>query len=191
LTGAAPQGERSGGGSSTAVAAGFCEAVRLKKDSDLLGRARRRLTSPERQKALQILDEGMADGARAHELAVLLGVGLTTLQRWPRQFADASEGVDRHKGSHSHVAHRPSEGQRQQIVPILENRALHLGLERSFYQVFHAHGQNHYRGLARPPIRQGSTYLASVNCRQERSLQVLGKEWAYAMAIQNSQERDH
>jgi putative transposase len=35
---------------------------------------------------LEILDEGMANGARARELAMLLGVGLTTLQRWRRQF---------------------------------------------------------------------------------------------------------
>jgi putative transposase len=61
---------------------------------------------------LQILDERMADGARAHELAVLLGVGLTTLQRWRRQFAGAGDGVDRRKGSHRHVAHRLSEEER-------------------------------------------------------------------------------
>ncbi len=46
------------------------------------------MTSPDdRKKALQILDEGMAAGARAQELALLLGVGLSTLQRWRRQFA--------------------------------------------------------------------------------------------------------
>jgi len=31
---------------------------------------------------LQILDEGIADGARGRELALLLGVGLTKLQCW-------------------------------------------------------------------------------------------------------------
>ncbi|WP_315858063.1 helix-turn-helix domain-containing protein [Cyanobium sp. HWJ4-Hawea] len=46
------------------------------------------MTSPgDRQKALQILDEGIADGARARAVADLHGVGLTTLQRWRRQFA--------------------------------------------------------------------------------------------------------
>ena len=65
------------------------------------------MTSPDdRQKALQILDEGVADGARASELALLLGVGLTTLQRWRRQFAGDGDGVDRRKGSCRHVAHR-------------------------------------------------------------------------------------
>jgi len=55
------------------------------------------------QKALQNLDEGMADGARASELARLLGVGLTTLQRWRRRFAVDGDGVDRRKSSHRHV----------------------------------------------------------------------------------------
>jgi len=127
------------------------------------------LTSPDdRRKALQILDEGMADGASGRQLALLLGVGLTTLQRWRRQFAGDEDGVDRRKGSHRHVAHRLSEEERQrilltcnepefaalppgQIVPVLADRGLFIGSERSFYRVLHAHGQAHRRGRARPP----------------------------------------
>jgi transposase len=110
----------------------------------------------------------MADGARAHELAVLLGVGLTTLQRWRRQFAGDGGGVDRRKGSQRNVAHRLSAEERQrilltcnepefaalppgQIVPILADRGRYIGSERSFYRVLHAHGQAHRRGRARPP----------------------------------------
>ena len=148
-----------------------------KKDPGLLGRGRGRLTSPvDRQKALQILDEGIAVGTRACELALLLGVGLTTLQRWRRQFAGDGDGVDRRKGSHRHVAHRLSEEERQrilltcnepefaalppgQIVPVLADRGRYnscgedcvYGSERSFYRVLHAHGQAHRRGRARPP----------------------------------------
>ena len=63
------------------------------------------MTSPnDRRKALEILDEGMANGARASKLARLLGVGLTTLQRWRRQFVGDGDGVDRRKGSRRHVA---------------------------------------------------------------------------------------
>ena len=110
----------------------------------------------------------MANGARARELPLLLGVGLTTLQRWRRQFAGDGDGVDRRKGSHRHVAHRLSEEERQrilltcnelefaahppgQIVPVLADRGLYIGSERSFYRVLHAHGQVHRRGRARPP----------------------------------------
>jgi len=114
------------------------------------------------------LEEGIADGARAHELALLLGVGLTTLQRWRRQFAGDGDGRDRRKGSHRWVSHRLTEEERQrilltcnqpefaalppgQIVSVLADRGLYIGSERSFYRVLHAHGQAHRRGRARPP----------------------------------------
>jgi transposase InsO family protein len=101
-------------------------------------------------------------------VAALLGVGLTTLQRWRRAFAGDGDGVDRRKGSQRHVAHRLSEEERQrilltcnepefaalppgQIVPVLADRGLFIGSERSFYRVLHAHGQAHRRGRARPP----------------------------------------
>ena len=81
-----------------------------------------------------------------------MGIGLTTLQRWRRQFAGARDVVDRRKGSHRYVAHRLSEEERQrilltcnepefaalppgQIVPILADQGLFIGSERSFYRV--------------------------------------------------------
>ena len=73
-------------------------------------------TPEDRRKALQIVDEGIADGARAVELAKLLGVSLTTLQRWRRQFVGDGNGVDGRKGSHRLVAHRLSEEERQRIL---------------------------------------------------------------------------
>ena len=127
------------------------------------------MTSPEdRRKALEILDAGMAAGARACKLAELLGVALTTLQRWRRQFAGDGDGLDRRKGSPRLVAHRLTDEERQrilltcnqpefaalppgQIVPVLADRGLYIGSERSFYRVLHAHGQAHRRGRARPP----------------------------------------
>jgi len=127
------------------------------------------LTAPaDRRKALEILDAAVAAGARAHKVAELLDVGLTTLQRWRRQFAGVGDGLDRRKGSHRLVSHRLSDEERQrilltcnepefaalppgQIVPILADRGLFIGSERSFYRVLHAHSQVHRRGRARPP----------------------------------------
>ena len=127
------------------------------------------MTSPEdRQRALEILEAGRAAGARVQTLAALLGVGLSTLQRWRRQFAGDGDGVDRRKGSHRVISHRLTEEERQrilltcnqpefaalppgQIVPILADQSLYIGSERSFYRVLHAHGQAHRRGRARPP----------------------------------------
>jgi len=62
------------------------------------------------------MDEGIAAGARARQLALLLGIGLTPLQRWRRQFAGGGDAGDRRKGSHRHVAHRLSEEERQRIL---------------------------------------------------------------------------
>ena len=92
------------------------------------------------------MDEGIAAGARARQLALLLGIGLTTLQRWRRQFAGDGGGVDCRKGSHRNVSHRLSAEERQrilltcnepefaalppgQIVPILADRGLFIGSE--------------------------------------------------------------
>jgi len=47
---------------------------------------------------LHILAEGIAAGARASELAKLMGVGLTTLQRWRREFKADGNGVDPLRG---------------------------------------------------------------------------------------------
>ena len=122
----------------------------------------------DRRKALEIFDAGMAAGARAQELAALLSVGLTTLQRWRRQFAGNGDGLDRRKGSHRQVSHRLTEEERQrilltcnqpefsalppgQIVPALADQGVYIGSERSFYRVLHDHGQAHHRGRARPP----------------------------------------
>ena len=122
----------------------------------------------DRRKALEILDAAVAAGARAHKVAELLDVGLTTLQRWRRQFAGVGDGSDRRKGSHRLVSHRLSEEERQrilltcnqpefaalppgQIVPILADRGLYIGSERSFYRVLNDNSQVHRRGQAKPP----------------------------------------
>ena len=98
----------------------------------------------------------------------MLAVGLTTLQRWRLQFVGDGDGLDRRKGSHRQVSHRLTEEERQrilltcnqpefsalppgQIVPVLADRGLYIGSERSFYRVLHANGQAHRRGRARPP----------------------------------------
>ena len=62
-----------------------CASIKIKSS---WGEGKAGLTSLEdRRKALEIPDAGMAASARACKLAELLGVGLTTLQRWRHQFA--------------------------------------------------------------------------------------------------------
>jgi len=95
-------------------------------------------------------------------------VGLSTLQRWRRQFAGDGDGLDGRKGSPRQVSHRLTEEEKQrildtcnqkdyaalppgQIVPILADQGLYIGSERSFYRVLHEHDQAHRRGRAKPP----------------------------------------
>jgi len=61
---------------------------------------------------LVVGDAAVAAGARAREVAALLDVGLTTVQRWRRQFAGVGDGLDRRKGSRRLVSHRLSEEER-------------------------------------------------------------------------------
>lgn len=128
-----------------------------------------RLTSPpDRQKALQILAEGIAAGARAVVLAKLMGVGLTTLHRWRREFKAAGDCIDCRKGSSRHLSHLLSAEECQrifltcndpkyaslppgQIVPDLADQGIYIGSERCFCRLLHAHGQLHRRGRARLP----------------------------------------
>ena len=119
------------------------------------------MTAPaDRRKALEISDAAVAAGARAPAVADLLEMGLATLQRWRRQFAGIGDGLDRRKDSHRLVSHRLSDEECQrilltcnqpefaallpgQIVPILADRGMYIGSERSFYWVLHAHSQVH------------------------------------------------
>ena len=119
----------------------------------------------DRRRALEILDGAVCAGARAREVAALLGVRLTTLQRWRRQFADDGDSVVQSKGSCHHVAQHLREQERQrillttnepeftaappeQIMPVLANRRLYKSMGEdyvygsilSFYRVLHAHG---------------------------------------------------
>jgi len=75
------------------------------------------LTSPaDRRKALEVLDGAVAAGARAREVAALLGVGLTTLQRWRHLSAGDGDGMDGRQGSPRLVSHRLTDEERQRIL---------------------------------------------------------------------------
>lgn len=147
-----------------------------KKDSGLMGKGRGGWTAAEdRRMTIEILDAAVQAGPLSCEMAALLGVGPTTLQRWRRQFAGAGDGVDRRNSSHRLVSRRLTDEERQrilltcnqpefaalppgQVVPAIADRGLYnsfgedffYGSESSFYRVLHAHGQAHCRGRARP-----------------------------------------
>jgi transposase len=69
-------------------------------------------------------------------VAALLGVGLTTLQRWRRQFAGDGDGLDGRKGSHRLVSHRLTDEERQRILLTCNQGLLKKSnrLRRSLFQ---------------------------------------------------------
>ena len=89
-----------------------------------------------------------------------------------------SDGVGRRKGSHRQVALRQSEEKRQRIlitcneqefaalppghiVPLLADRSLYIGSERSFYRILHAHGPAQRLGPSRPPQDHRAVHYCS------------------------------
>ncbi len=135
----------------------------------LLFGGRGRLTRAlNRRKAIELISEANAAGARLVSACGEIGICLRTLKRWRKDLIGDRDGKDRRKGSDRHVAHRLSEEKRQrilltcnqpqyaalppgQIVPALADHGLYIGSESSFYRVLHQAGQCHRRGLARLP----------------------------------------
>jgi len=135
----------------------------------LLFGGRGRLTRAlNRRKAIELIDEAKATGARLVRACSLIGICLRTLKRWRKAFLGDGDGVDRRKGSARLVSHGLSEEERQrilltcnqpeyaalppgQIVPALADQGLFIGSESSFYRVLHQAGQCHRRGRARLP----------------------------------------
>ena len=117
---------------------------------------------------VELIGEANAADAGLVSACREIGICLRTLKRWGKSLVGDGDGKDDRKGSPRLVSHRLSDEERQrilltcnqpefaalppgQIVPILADRGLYIGSERSFYRVLHAHGQAHRRGRARPP----------------------------------------
>ncbi len=96
-----------------------------------------------------------------------LGISLSTIKRWLRDFGGDGDGEDRRNGSPRLDSHRLSEEEHQrillicnqpeyaslppgQIVPALADQGLYVGSESSFYRVLHQVGQCQRRGWVRP-----------------------------------------
>ena len=109
MKGASAQGEGHGGDGGIAGAA--------KKVGCLLFGGRGRLTRAlNRRKAIELIDEAKATGARLVRACSVIGICLRTLKRWRKAFGGDGDGMDRRKGSPSAIAHRLSEEERQRIM---------------------------------------------------------------------------
>ncbi len=135
------------------------------------------ISTPDRQKAVALIDEARSAGARLEPACGVLGITARTYQRWT---ADGGVSADRRpeavrplpshalKPEERHeivrVCNEPGHAclPPGQIVPKLADEGRYLASESSFYRVLRHEGQQHHRGRARKPApsRPPTTHCA-------------------------------
>lgn len=136
------------------------------------------ISAPDRQHAVELIDEARAAGARLGPACRVLGLTARTYQRWTR---NDGVGADRRpQACRPRPAHALNAEQRQevlaicnqpehaalppgQIVPRLADRGRYVASESTFYRVLRAEGQQHHRGRSKKPASAGAptTHCAS------------------------------
>jgi len=124
------------------------------------------ISTPDRHKAVELIDEARAAGARLRPACRVLGITARTYQRWTM---DGSVRADRRpEAVRPMPSHALSDEDRQaivavcnqpehasmppgQIVPKLADEGRYLASESTFYRVLSAEDQQHHRGRAKPP----------------------------------------
>ncbi|MFN9628737.1 MAG: IS3 family transposase [Cyanobacteriota bacterium] len=122
----------------------------------------------DRERALQLLEEGQRKGAPAGAIADLLGICVRSLRRWGQACAAHGFSKDGRKGSPRQVRHRFSHEERKrlietvnnprfadlhpaQIVAILAEEKDYVGSESTIYRIMRQEGLLNHRGRSRPP----------------------------------------
>jgi len=136
------------------------------------------ISAPDRQKAVELIDEARAAGARLKPACNVLGITARTYQRWTK--GGQVRADRRPEACRPRPAHALDEQERQdvldvcnapehaslppgQIVPKLADEGRYVASESTFYRVLRAEDQQHHRGRARKPTpgRPPTTHCAS------------------------------
>jgi transposase InsO family protein len=130
-----------------------------------MGGSRGRLVTPgDRKKAVELVQEAYANGARKRKACELLEVSVRTLERWESE----GEGtVDQRKGADRKVGNKLSKEERSlilntinsveyrdlppcQIVPRLADKGIYIASESTIYRILREAKQLAHRGLIKP-----------------------------------------
>ena len=120
-----------------------------------------------KQRAITLIDEAVAAGARLHQACAVLDLNVRTHRRWRSQ----TQLQDARQGAAKTCAHTLSPQERQaivqvcntpehrhlppsQIVPRLAEQGIYLASESSFYRVLKDNGQQQHRGRAQAPRKR-------------------------------------
>jgi len=125
---------------------------------------------PDRQMAMDLIEEAVRAGARRFKACEVLEIDVRTLQRWNKALAEEKRLVDQRKAAASVriPANKLSHEEREtilsvcskpefqslppsQIVPRLADRGEYVASESSFYRVLHEAKQVQRRGRAQTP----------------------------------------
>jgi hypothetical protein len=127
------------------------------------------ISTPHRQTATLLIEEAVTAGARRAKACSALEISDRTLRRWTK---DGQLHADqRPLAPRPEPANKLSTAERaavlslcnstefsslppSQIVPKLADQGQYLASESSFYRILRAHGQQHHRGRAKPPVRR-------------------------------------
>ena len=124
------------------------------------------ISTPDRRRAVSLIDEARAAGARLKPSCGVLGITARTYQRWTQGGAVRADG--RPAAVRPAPSHALTEDERQavletslqpdyadlppgQIVPRLADQGVYLASESTFYRVLRAHDLQHHRGRAKAP----------------------------------------
>jgi transposase InsO family protein len=127
------------------------------------------IAEADRQRAIELIDEAVAAGARCHRACAILEMDVRTLQRWKRALKRAVAGDQRKVAAQARTpANALTAAEREeivrvcntpeyrslppsQIVPRLADDARYIASESSFYRVLRDAEQVNRRGAAEQP----------------------------------------
>jgi len=125
------------------------------------------ISTPDRVKAIELIDEAVTSGARRVKACEELGISDRTHRRWTSAEDNVRKDA-RPDAQHDAPANKLSAQERQaildvcnepefahlppgQIVPILADRGVYIGSESTFYRVLHEAELQHHRGRSKAP----------------------------------------
>ena len=140
------------------------------------------ISVPDRQRAVELIDEATAAAARRFQACAELRISERTDRRWT---VEGVVRVDQRPGAlRPTPRNKLSDQERQavldvchceefaslppsQIVPRLADQGRYLASESSFYRVLRAEGQQHHRGRAKSPVprKPPASYRATGPCQ--------------------------
>nr|WP_114638075.1 IS3 family transposase [Desulfolucanica intricata] len=151
--------------------------LRKKAPGDLGGLRGRLISVSDRQKAILLIKEAVADGAREKAACKELGITQRTLQRWRSRLSPIED--QRKHAKRPAPANKLSLDERKaiikianqpefkslppsQIVPRLADQGIYIASESTFYRVLKENNMQHHRGRAKKPSSKPiSTHCAT------------------------------